>query len=275
MLLFSATIFVSAQTDSRKPKKPSDPVKTKPVLTENSLDAPKVKSPEKKNERPGTVGDENQNTKLNALPVIEKSGARSAYFYEFSQPAFIISQITIEHDENGKGQISFLKKGLNETITDPIQLSAVALERINNAAEKLNFLDSSENYQYEKDYSHLGNIKIKIKKEGRARETKFNYTTNADAKALADEYRKIGQQFLWIFDINLARENQPLESPRLFNALDSLIRRDEVSDAAQMIPFLKELGNDERMPLISRNHAKNLIKQIEKKLDQSKKDQSK
>jgi hypothetical protein len=160
-----------------------------------------------------------------------------------------------------------MKKNYDELITDPIQVSGSALTRIKDALEALKFFDSNENYQYEKDYSHLGDIKIKVKSEGREREAKFNYTSNLKAKELADEFRKIGQQFAWIFDINVARENQPLEAPRLLDSLDSLIRRNEVSDAVQMIPFLKELSDDERIPLISRNHAAKLIKQIEKTVE--------
>ena len=270
LLFFSLSLAVEAQTKPRppKPKKSVAAVPVNPVAVE----APTVKMSGKKNERPETqtdsVGNTNQTVKSNS--ATEKSASKSVYFYEFSQPNFLISQIRIEFDENGKGQISFMKKHFDELITDPIQLSASALMRIKNAVEVLDFLDSDESYQYEKDYSHLGNIKIKIKKDGREKETKFNYTTNQDAKILADEYRKIGQQFLWIFDINLARENQPLESPRLLDALDALIRRNEISDAGQMIPFLKELSNDERIPLISRNHATNLIKRIEKSIEQNK-----
>ena len=275
LILFLVFAFsVSAQTKPRKPKKASAPPKIKSVPAENPVETPTVKSPLKKNERPENQIDPadsaNQNTQTNSASQTEKRDVRTVYFYEFSRPEFLVSQVFIQHDENGKGKISFLKKGLDELISDPIQLSATALERIKNALNALNFLESTENYQYEKDYSHLGNVKIKIKKEGRERETKFNYTTNKEAKVLADEYRKIGQQFIWIFDINVARENQPLESPRLLDSLDSMIRRNEISDAAQMIPFLKEISNDERIPLISRNHAANLLKQIEKNLEQSK-----
>ena len=67
-----------------------------------------------------------------------------------------------------------------------------------------------------------------------------------------------------MFDITLARENQPLEAPKLLDSLDSLIKRNEISDAEQMIPFLKELSNDERIPLIARNHAMRLVKKIGK-----------
>jgi uncharacterized protein (UPF0147 family) len=48
------------------------------------------------------------------------------------------------------------------------------------------------------------------------------------------------------------------------DALDSLIKRNEISDASQMLPFLKELSSDERLPLIARNHAARIIKTMEK-----------
>lgn len=208
----------------------------------------------KKNERPTSENSSNQTPAKDA----------PNYFYEFSQPAFTVSKISIEHDENGKGKISFMKSISDEVISDPVQVSPAALERINNALTALDFMNSTESYQYEKDYSHLGNMTFKIVKNGKTREAKFNYTTNENAKMLADEYRKIGNQYIWMFDINLSRENQPLESPKLMDVIDNYIKRNEISDASQLIPFLKEIGDDERIPLIARNHATRLIKQIEK-----------
>lgn len=210
----------------------------------------------KKNERPNGGNSANKNA--------VKNGYTPNYFYEFSQPAFVVSKIHIEHDEAGKGTISFTKSISDEVITDPIQVSPAALERIKNAVAALDFMNSTASYQYEKDYSHLGNITLKVSREGKTRETKFNWTTNANAKVLMDEYRKIGNQYIWVFDINLSRENQPLEAPKLMDKIDGYIRRNEISDAEQLIPFLKELGDDERIPLIARNHATRLIKQIEK-----------
>ncbi|MEJ7847402.1 MAG: hypothetical protein WKF92_04845 [Pyrinomonadaceae bacterium] len=241
--------------------------KTIVAKAEPANDAPAV-VPAKKNERPDIDGAATQE-RTNKRP--DKNGQSQAaaangsnHFYEFAQPAFVISKVLIEHDENGKGRISFMKKGYEELIADPIQVSAEALERINAAFIALDFINSTENYQYEKDFSHLGVMKIRLKDKGKERTATFSWTQNKDAKTLADEYRKIGNQFIWIFDISLARENQPLEAPKLLESLDSMIRRNEISDPKQMLPFLQKMTNDERFPLIARNHAGKLVKQIEK-----------
>ena len=140
------------------------------------------------------------------------------------------------------------------------------MEKLKAIFGTLNFLDSAENYQSPtRDYGHLGNHTVTLRRDSRERVAKYNWTENKDAKALTDEYRKIGEQYVWNFDISVARENQPLEAPSLMDRLDSLIKRDEISDPAQMLPFLKELSNDERIPLIARNHATRMIKDIEKK----------
>jgi hypothetical protein len=170
----------------------------------------------------------------------------------------------IEHDENGLGKIAFIKRGYTEPISDPIEVSPAAMERLKKAFAALNFLDSKEDYQYQKDFSHLGVMKITMRKDGRERTSEFNWTDNKDAKAITEEYRKLGNQYIWMFDINLARENQPLQAPGLLDELDSLVRRSEISDAGQMLLFLQKLTEDERVPLIARNHAAKIIKTIEK-----------
>jgi hypothetical protein len=46
--------------------------------------------------------------------------------------------------------------------------------------------------------------------------------------------------------------------------LESLLKRDGLSDPHQLIPLLKDLSTDEHLPLIARNHALRLLKKIEK-----------
>jgi hypothetical protein len=258
MTISSLAISFFAQAKNPVKKNARTEATPTPQISPTPVPTPEpdpIKKQAKKNERPTNGNSANGN-------AAQTTGAPN-YFYEFSQPAFVVSKVLIEHDESGKGRISFIKSISDEVITDPIQLSPAALEKINSALTALDFMNSTDSYQYEKDYSHLGNIKIKVVKDGRTRETKFNWTLNKEAKVLADEYRKIGNQYIWMFDINLARTNQPLESPKLMDLMDSYIRRNEVSDAVQLIPFLKELGDDERIPLIARNHATRLVKQIE------------
>lgn len=257
--VFSIAVF--AQTKKRKTTKKN----TKPTVattptpvqpTPQPVEDEPIKTTAKKNERPDNGNSANQkNAKTETVPN---------YFYEFSQPNFIVSKITIEHDENGNGKIYFLKKDWDKADSDPIQISPTALERIKKAFAELDFLNSTESYQYERDYSHLGNVVIKLRQNGRERETKFNWTSNLKARALYDEYRKISNQYMWIFDMNVARVNQPLNAPKLMDLLDRYVQRNEISDAVQMIPYLKELADDERIPLIARNHATRLVTQIAK-----------
>jgi hypothetical protein len=110
----------------------------------------------------------------------------------------------------------------------------------------------------------MGNVSITLDRGGRERTAKFNWTENRQAKLIFDEYRKLGNQYIWIFDINVARQNQPLEAPKIIGRLDSFLRRNEISDPPHIVPFLEKLSNDERIPLIGRNHALRLIQRIEK-----------
>lgn len=251
---FAAAFAAQTNRNVKKNNRATPTATPAPTATPEPAATPApAKASVKKNERPNGAGDGEKTPAATAAPN---------FFYEFAQPAFTIPRIRIEHDESGVGRISFLKNVSNEEITDPIRLSTVTLERISAALAALDFLNSTESYQYEKDYSHLGNITFRVSRDGRSRETKFNWTQNPNAKALADEYRRIGNQYIWLFEMNVARENQPLESPKLMTALEGYLRRGEISDPEQLVPYLKELGDDERLPLIARNHAARLVRKI-------------
>ena len=264
ILFISALILLLAfcavaQTKRKKPvvkKTVTEPVATEVKPTSTPEPTP---LPGKRNERPDT----GQSTSPADTNVI-KAVVEPPYFYEFTQPKFTITKITIKHDEAGKGSLTFYKGQFDEPITEPVALSQATLDKITATLTALDFLNSTEDYQYEKDYSHLGNIAFRLKKDGRQREVHFNYTTNKNAKEWADEYRRISNQVIWMFDMNVSRENQPLDAPRQVDALQSYMERNEIADPNQLIPFLQGLTDDERIPLIARNHAGKIIKQIEK-----------
>ena len=221
-------------------------------------------TPEPTPETAAPAGKRNQRPDAAPKKPAVESSAPATHFYEFTRPGFSYGKIVIEHDDSGKGKISFLKDGYDEMLTDPVSLSEVTLKKIADALAELNFLDSTEDYQYIRDYSHLGNLTFTLKQGGRSRTVKYNWTESKGAKALMDEYRRISNEYTWRFEILLARQNMPLQTPSLMDAIDAYYRRGEISDPVSLIPFLTELSNDERLPLMARNRGTKLIKDIEK-----------
>src|ERR1043166_2220103 len=141
------------------------------------------------------------------------------YTYEFNQPAFVVSHIVIEHDALGRGNITFVQR--TETpIVEPIEISSAAQGRIFGLWSELRFLDSNENYQAATNFAHLGTYKIGMNDGKRKRIAEFNWSDNKTAWALAAEYRNVANQAIWIFDMKLAREMQPLNTPSLLTEVE-------------------------------------------------------
>jgi hypothetical protein len=184
------------------------------------------------------------------------------YTYEFSQPKFVIKHIVLEHDGNGRGKVTFERLNEDTPVVEPIALSSAALARITAAWQALNFLDSNTDYQSDKQFPHLGTMRIGMEQGGRKRVAEFNWTKNTDAETLVTEYRRAADQAILIFDIAVSRENQPLNAPKLMEVMESYIKRNGLSDPEQLLPLLKDLSTDEHVPLIARNHALRLIKKI-------------
>jgi hypothetical protein len=197
-------------------------------------------------------------------PISNNSSDPVKYTYEFTQPKFYVKHIVIQHDANGRGTITFERLNEDVSVSDPIEFSAAALGRITAAWQGLQFLDSTTNYQADKQFPHLGTMRIGMQRGGRGRVAEFNWTNNKDAETLVNEYRKAADQAILIFDISIARQNQPLNAPKLMEAMESLLNRNALSDPRQLLPLLNELSTDERIPLIARNHALRLIKKIQK-----------
>jgi hypothetical protein len=221
------------------------------VLPAQTPADPKINPPRQDN--PGARREENK-----------KPPDATKYSYEFTQPQFYIRHILIEHDATGRGKITFERLGEDTAIVEPIELSTGALGRIFSLWTTLAFLDTTENYQSAKQFPHLGTMRLVMEQGTRKRTAEFNWTNNKDAFALVNEYRHVADQAIFVFDMSIARENQPLNAPKLMELLESLLNRNELSDPYQLVPLLRELTTDERLPLIARNHAGRLLKKIEK-----------
>ncbi|HEV7796693.1 MAG TPA: hypothetical protein VGO73_00955 [Pyrinomonadaceae bacterium] len=185
------------------------------------------------------------------------------YSYEFIQPEFLIRHIVIDHDATGRGKITFERKGEESSIEEPIELSLGALGRVLGAWTQLQFLESTENYQSDRQFAHLGTMRLKMERDSRKRTAEFNWTNNKDASLLANEYRRVADQAILIFDISVARETQPLNAPKLMEEIELQLKRNGLSDPQQLVPLLTDISTDEHLPLIARNHALRLIKKIE------------
>ncbi|HLA11646.1 MAG TPA: hypothetical protein VJ023_13745 [Pyrinomonadaceae bacterium] len=229
---------------------------THPVLANHGVNSPQEPNTHKRNTRPGETAAPDASTE--ATP---KRNDGSKYSYEFSQPDFHIRHVVIEHDATGKGKMTFERRN-EESATEEFQLSEAALKRILGLYETLRFLDSQEEYQSDKQFPHLGTMKIGSEQGNRKRVVEFNWTRDPNAAALATEYRRLTDQLVFVFDMSVARANQPLNAPKLLQGLESLLRRQGLSDPRQLLPLLEEIGTDEHLPLIARNHASRLIKKI-------------
>jgi hypothetical protein len=220
-----------------------------------------------------TWAQDSSTTKQNVRPdraaasatTTNKANSESVkYSYEFTQPKFFVKHIVLEHDATGHGTITFERMNEDGAVVEAVQLSPAVLARVTSLWSALNFLDSQANYQTNQDFSHLGTMRIGMQQGERKRVAEFNWTHNESASALVNEYKRLADQALLVFDISVARENQPLNAPKLMEVMESLIKRNGLSDPNQLIPLLREMSTDEHIPLIARNHALRIIKQIQK-----------
>lgn len=211
-----------------------------------------------------------QNTREQATKATTTQPTPSApaddanYSYEFQKAEFLIRHIRIKHDANGRGTATFERQGDLEPIVEPFELSETARTRIKALWDALRFLDSTTNYQSEKQFPHLGTMRLGMTRGTLSRTAEFNWTNDPNAKALTDEYRRLANQVIFIFDITVARENQPLNSPKLLDVLDRYIASNQLSDPLQLLPLIRDLTTDERLPLMARNHAGRILKKLEK-----------
>jgi hypothetical protein len=227
-------------------------------------------APQKATARPEGQGGGKTNSRGETQAPGAKGAAAKAdpnapvYVYEFEHPDFVVYFIHIEHDDTGRGHIRFERRSDVEQLTEPFELSPATLARVRARWTALNFLDSTAQYQGERQYPSHGKSRLKMRQGGRERTAEFNYASDPDAFALADEYRRAAEQAVFVFELKVALESQPLETPKLIGRLELLLDRKGLSDAAQLLPLVRELSADERVPLVGRNHAARILKKMEK-----------
>jgi hypothetical protein len=274
-LALGAAIPTSAQkrraTHKQTTPKPSttSTTTTAPTTNASPITNATTNEPAKKNSRAANEPSQSSVVGNTVTPATKSAEAAKAtneprYFYEFTQPDFDVRHVRIEHDTSGRGTITFERRNEEQPFIEPLEISPSAFARIVSAWEALKFLDSDASYQSDKHFANLGVIRLTMKQGTRERTAQFDWTNNEQAAALKREYQRLTDQQLFVFDMEVARQYQPSETVRILKRLEILIDRDDLSDPSRIAPLLTDLTNDERLPLIARNHAARLLKRIEK-----------
>lgn len=200
-------------------------------------------------------------TRIELNGQAESSPGGNFYRYTFVNERFTTPFQQVEIDESGKGVFRYQRKE-SEEISLKFDLSPSLMSRIRNLFDMLNFLNSNEEYQHKKDFSHLGTMTISRAHKGLERTVKFNYTDNQYLNQLTELFRDIATQETRVFELETVRSTDPISTPAQMRLLESELRSKRIADPQKIIPLLREIRMDEGVPLIARNHAERLIKMI-------------
>ncbi len=185
------------------------------------------------------------------------------FHYLFENEKFTTPRIELEFGGDGKGEFRFKKKE-SEEIANKLAVTTMVLGQISALLAELNYLESHENYQHKKDFSHLGTVTIDIAHSGKHRKVQFNYTDNPAMNKLANLFRNIATQETRVFEIETIRQSDPISTPAQLRFLDSELRSKNIADPERFVALLQDIKLDEGVPLIARNHADRLLKDIKK-----------
>lgn len=184
--------------------------------------------------------------------------------YRFENSRFYIPLIELSLNLDGSGEVRF-KRGESDDILDyKVKLLPATIARIRQLVSDSRFLTSEEDYQSKKDFSHLGWVTISVREGERERKARFNYTSHAEIKELSDVFRGIATQAMHLFDLELSSRYQPLDVPRLLEAIENDLRLAYIAEPEQMLAALREINGNDTLPLIARNKAKRIVTDITK-----------
>jgi len=192
-----------------------------------------------------------------------EAAAAARYRYLFENERFTTPRQEVEFGADGRGQFSFKRKD-GEEIVNKLEVSPALVAQVQGLFDELRFLESTEDYQYKKDFSHLGRLTISQTRGGRERTASFNYTDNQTMNRLVDVFRNIATQETRVFELEAVRATDPISVPAQLRMLDGELRSKRIADPQRLVPLLQEIRTDESVPLIARNHAERLLQTIKK-----------
>jgi hypothetical protein len=187
-----------------------------------------------------------------------------SFSYKFENKRFYEKLIEVDLAADGAGEVWFERGESDEIIDHKFKLQPATLARIRQLLDTTRFLDSTAEYQAEKDFSHLGWVTLAARQGERERSVRFNYTQNADVKELADIFRGIAQAEMHLFDIETSEQFQPLNLPRLIDTIENDLKLGRITEPERLLAKLQEVAGNPTQPLIATNKAKQLVSDIKK-----------
>lgn len=186
------------------------------------------------------------------------------YRYYFENDRFTVPMQEVLLDGHGHGQYRYKRKDMTDEIALKFEIAPRLLGEIQSLFEQLAFLTSTEDYQHKKDFSHLGTMTLTMSQGGKERTARFNYTDNQQINQLIQIFRGLATQEARLFEIETIRASDPISTPAQLRMLESELKSRNIADPHRFDSLLKDLRQDESVPLIARNHAERLLQTIAK-----------
>jgi hypothetical protein len=205
-----------------------------------------------------------QETKAAQASKAETDSGDASFGYRFENTRFYIPLIEIDLASDGTGELRFKRGESDEIIDRKLKLLPATVSRIRDIYERTHFISSDKDFQDEKDFSHLGWVSLSMRQGERERKVRFNWTPNLEIRELAEIFRSVATQEMHLFDIETSQQYQPLDLPRLLDALENDLRGQRVAEPEQMLVALNEIAGNDTQTLIARNHATRLVESIKK-----------
>jgi hypothetical protein len=175
---------------------------------------------------------------------------------------FDIMRAELRFDQTTRGQFIFRRKSDEEDIKLELHILSGTIQRIDRYLTEAQFFTSHEEYQGDRNMSHLGTVTIRVRQGAKERQVSFNYTRLPAMQALAELFQHLVTQETRTFTIQLARQFEPLDLDRQLLALKREVKNGWVAEPARLLPLLEDLQADDGVLLMARRRAGEIAKLI-------------
>jgi hypothetical protein len=170
----------------------------------------------------------------------------------------------MELSASGEG-LYRLESERQRPLEQPFQLSAPATEAFLELLEATDYLRDGEAYESDREVAALGVKTLVAEGVWGRREAVFNFTSRSEVTALVTFLDRLIAQELLILDIETAQRFDPLSMPETLERLERDLSMNRLVDLPRMRPILEGIIEDQRLLVLVRNHATELLEEVDEK----------